>query len=221
MNWFERYGIVGMFFIVMTGMWFFCLFPEARGLFNNSNPELLKFIGGFCGLSFLPFGYIIMICEQVRYYKMSKKNRQIHCRYWNDLPKELKTRIQELEKEKKLDVFNETCEAQLEPILTYYDRTKIDSCDKNKFLSEFATRRWDTIAINGGLFLALIFSFFVAICIRWAILDITIKWNAFSIWFVIIFALLIGIVLCSSNRILENQIFEVGRRKLRDIQLEE
>lgn len=213
MNWFERYGIVGMFFIVMTGMWFFCLFPEARALLNNSNPELPKYIGGFCGLSFLPFGYIIMACSQIRCYS---KNG-INCRLWIDLLDEQKKKILELEKE--LGGFNQTDEAQLEAITTYYDRTNKAYQRTNKSLSVFLSKRFDVIAINNGLRCALIFSFFAAICIGLIILDVPIKWNTFSTWFVIVLTLLIVRVLRLLNRILEGQIYEISRRKFRHLKL--
>lgn len=221
MNWFERYGIVGMFFIVMTGMWFFCLFPGARELFSKINPELLKFIGGFCGLSILPFGYIIMAWSQAWYYSINKKNR-IHCRYWVNLQKEQKNitdRILEIEKAKNLGEFNQNDEAQLEAILMYYDRKYFSPLETNKFISSFATKRFDVVAINCGLIWAIIFSLIAAICIEGVILNITIKWNAFSTWFVIILALSIVSILYSLERILERQIFEVGRRKQRDMQV--
>lgn len=217
MNWFQRYDIVGMFFIVMTGIWFFCLFPDARELLINGNEALPKYIVGFCGLSFLPFGYIIMIFSQLYYYLINRR-RRIHCRYWADLPEEKRNKI--LEKEKDLERFDWNNEAQVEAILTYYDRTKIDSPDINKFLSEFATKRYDVAAINCGLIWAVIFLFIAAICLEGIILDVTIKWNAFSTWFVIILTLSIVSVLYSSERILERQIFEVGRRKLRDMKLD-
>jgi len=221
MNWFERYGIVGMFFIAMTGMWFFCLFPEARELFSKIKPEQLKFIGGFCMLSFLPFGYIIMVFQQVWLYSINKRAR-LNYRLWNIKPlEEQRKKIIEIEKEKKLDEFDQTDEAQLEAIFTYYDRTKFEPLNINKFLSGFASRRFDVIAINNGLIWAIIFSLIAAICIEGVILDITIKWNAFSAWFVVILALLIVYVLRLSERILEGQILEVGKRKIKDMQLEE
>ncbi|KKQ66880.1 MAG: hypothetical protein US89_C0022G0003 [Candidatus Peregrinibacteria bacterium GW2011_GWF2_38_29] len=226
MNWFERYGIVGAFFIVMTGMWYFCLFPGIRELFNNIKPEHLKFIGGFCGLSFLPFGYIIMICSQRWYY--SKK--RIHYRYWIDLPEEQRKKILKLGEE--LGGFNQADETQLEAIFTYYDRKYFSPLETNKFISSFATKRFDVIAINNGLIWAIIFSLIAAICIELVRLNITIKelvtlaitimrdTLSFSTWFVIILAILITIVLRLSERIQEKQIFEIGRRKLRDMEIE-
>lgn len=215
MNWFKRYGIVGMFFIVMTIIWLLCLFPENQELLKNS--ELLKSIGWFCTFSFLPFGYIIMIFSQTYYYLINRRNG-IHRRYWRDLPNAIRQQI--LENEENLGLsFDWNDEAQIEAVLTYYDRTKIDEVDANQFLSQFATKRYDVLSINCGLIWAVILSLIVAFCIEGIILHLTIKWNAFSTWFVFIFALLSIVLLNRSERIMENQIFEVGRRKLRDINL--
>jgi len=217
MNWFERYGIVGMFFIIMTAIWFLCLFPEGREfLKNKNNAVLLKNIGWFCGLAFLPCGYIIMIWSQLFYYF----RRRIHFRYWNDL-QATRTRdeILNAEREGELPRFNQNSEAEIEAILTYYDRTKIKDLKTNKFLSEFATKRYDVVAINAGLIWALVFSFLATLCIETIILSVSIKWGNFSTWLVIIVALLIIGILFHSGQILESQIFEVGRRQLRNISL--
>jgi len=215
MNWFERYGIVGMFFFVMTGMWFFCLFPEAHKLFseiNKTNPELLKFIGGFCGLSILPFGYIIMVCSQVWYYSRGNKRDHISCKLWVDLDSSNEQQNKIL-LEKIIGGFNPTDEAQVEAVFTYYDRRYFPP-KTNKLISSFISKRFDTIAINRGLILAIFLSLIAAICIAWVILNITFWLPA---WFVIIFAGLIVWVLGSSKRILEGQIFEVAKRKQKDM----
>ncbi len=214
MNWFERYGIVGMFFIVMTAIWFLCLFPEGREfLKNENNAVLLKNIGWFCGLAFLPCGYIVMIYSQLYHYA----RRRIHFRYWADLQNEkVREEILHVERERKLR-FNQESEAEIEAVLTYYDRTRIKDLKANQFLSNFATKRYDVVAINEGLIWAILLSLLAAICLEGIILGIAIKWAAFSTWFVIILALLIIGILFILERILERQIFQIGRRKLRDI----
>lgn len=215
MNWFERYGIVGTFFIVMTIIWLLCLFPENQELLENG--ELLKNIGWFCTFSFLPFGYIIMIFSQTYYYLINSRNR-IHCRYWRDLPESRRNDILTNENNHNVD-FDQDNEAQVEAVLTYYDRMRIRRIDANKFLSQFATKRYDVLSINCGLIWAVILSFIVACCVEGIILHLTIKWNAVSAWIVFIFALLSIILLYLSKRIMEEQIFEVGRRKARDADL--
>lgn len=215
MNWFERYGIVGTFFIVMTIIWLLCLFPENQELLKNG--ELLKNIGWFCTISFLPFGYIIMIFSQTYYYLINSRNR-IHCRYWRDLPESRRNDILTNEKNHNVN-FDQDNEAQVEAILTYYDRMRIRRIDANKFISQFATKRYDVLSINCGLIWAVILSFIVAFCIEVIILHLTIKWNAVSAWLVFIFALPSIALLYLSKRIMEEQIFEVGRRKARDAEL--
>lgn len=218
MNWFERYGIVGMFFVSMAAIWLFCLFPDARALFNENHKILLDNIVWLCGLSFLPFGYIIMAISQLWYYKIRSKSR-IHCEYWKDLPEENKNKILEAEKDGKLVKFIEN-EEQLEAVLTYYDRYRKENIENNKFLSIFASKRYDVIAINRGMMWAIIFSFLAALSIEAIILDIKIRWDAFSTWIVFVVALLIILLLFFSMITLENQIFEIGRRKLRNIKIQ-
>ena len=200
----------------MTAIWFFCLFPEARDLFNNQNEVWPKYIVGFCGLSFLPIGYLITIFSQAWYYSINSRSR-IHCLHWRNLPDDKKKKIRE--KEEDFGNLPQDNEPRMEAILTYYDRTKIDSLDldTNKFLSEFSTKRYDVIAINNGFIWATCLSFICALCLGAISLDMSIKWNRFSVWFAIILALLIIAVLFTSGRILQSQIIEIGRRKLREI----
>ena len=159
MNWFERYGIVGTFFIAMIGAWLFFLFPEVCKALLNSNKT--NYIVSFAGLSFLPFGYIIMVFSQ-RYYYLVNQKKRIHCRYWQDLPKNQRERILNFELGDNLEAFDASSEAQVEAILAYYDRMYIQDTDRNKFASTFATKRYDMIAINNGLTWAIFFSFFAA-----------------------------------------------------------
>lgn len=216
MNWFKRYGIVGMFFIIMTGMWFFCLFPEnCAEFFNENDPKLLKLklelIGGFCWFSFLPFGYIIVTFSQLWHYLVNSQARP-HCRYWQDLLNRRDGIIGDIRHEENARGLGrppERDEARMEAILSYYHRRYFTpDVEINKFLSIFASKRADVVAINNGLIWALIFSFITAICMEAIVLDV-IRLNTL---FVIILALSIIFVLWRSARNIEEQIFEIGRR---------
>lgn len=220
MNWFERYGIVGMSFIGMTVIWSLCLFPECQEfLKNGNNAVLLKNIGWFFALTFLPCGYIIMIFSQLWYYLINRR-RRMHSICWDDLPDNKKKEIRRAEKGKELQAFNPQNEADIEAVLTYYDRTKMEHPPRiNQFLSKFATKRFDVVAINVGLIWAILLSFLAAIFIEGIILGLSIKWFTFSALSVIILALLIIIVLFISKKVLERQIFGIIRRKLRDISI--
>ena len=214
MNWFERYGIVGMFFIVMAALWYFCLFPQGWELLNKGNVLFPKYVIGLCALSFLPFGYLIMVFSQLYYYLVNRKNR-IHIRYWNDLRNQERDDILNTEKMMGLPEFNQNSEIQVESILAYYGKTRIDRLENNKFLSKFATKRFDAVAINEGLIWATFFSLITAICLEGITFGATINWGIFSTWFVFILALSIVSVLFVSEQVLQRQIFEIGRRKAR------
>jgi hypothetical protein len=225
MNWFERYGIVGMFFIAMTAMWFFCFFPDSHTLFYNTNTPLVKYIVWICGLSFLPIGYLIMICSQLFYYRKGNKEH-IHCKYWKDLPEKIKTKIQTEEKEKELEFTEkeQKDEVKIEAVLTYYDRKYIKPLDINQFLSTFATKRYDVISINNGFILAIPLSLVFAISLELIILKFDLKElvNLFSlvpvsVWVAIIVAISSWVILYKSKIIMREQILEIGKRKLRDI----
>jgi len=230
MNWFERYGIVGMFFIFMTGMWFFGLFPDSSAVLFTKlkvSKGLETFIVGFCTLAFLPIGYVIVILGQFFYYRNEKIWEKIHCKFWEGLSSRTKKVIECEEKaykEKDLCEDDKNREEKLEAILTYYARTKIENVEKNKFLSTFASKRFDVISINRGLMLTLLISFISAIFIELSIFNMTVKrlWSSFgfrysSFWFVFMTACIVWIILHYSNSILENQIMEVGKRNLREI----
>lgn len=226
MNWFERYGIVGMFSIIMTGMWFFCLFPDSYTLLSqtDSNEVLVKYIAGFCGLGFLPIGYLIVIFGQFLYYRISLWEK-IHCKYWQELPNGIKEFIEVEEKKNGgagLSEEDKKDEAKIEAIITYYDRMGTITVENNKFLSRFATKRYDVIAINRGLLLAIPISMFCAVCMKIVILNITLMellksfgYINFSFYLAVVVSIIIWLILRNSNSILEQQIIETGKRKLK------
>ncbi len=223
MNWFERYGIVGMFFIAMTGVWSFCLFPDFYiSLVHNNGEMLVKYIAGFCGFAFLPIGYLIVILGQVLYYRTCLWEK-IHCKYWEKLPDGVKKKIEGMEGT-VLSKDDQRDEAKMEAILTYYDRFHIKNYEKNKFLSIFASKRYDVIAINRGLFLTIPISLISAFSLRLLSLNISLKkllsffeYIRFSFIIVIAGTIIIWVILRCSSGILEHQIIEIGKRKLKDI----
>ena len=102
MNWFERYGIVGMFFVVMTGVWYSLLFPYSLQQIPNLSrfPQLILGIGG---LAVLPCGYLITIFQKQMFYlrpKFVKKllSPPIHQQMWDKMTSAGQEPIKEAEK---------------------------------------------------------------------------------------------------------------------------
>lgn len=225
MNWFERYGIVGMFFIFMTVIWLLCLSPLPVSVVATlkSNKELPKYIFGFASLSFLPIGYFIMIGSQLFYYRRGNKHH-IHCEYWQNMSDEIKEKILKNEIEKgmgELSVTDQNDEVKMEAVLTYYDRKLIEKPEVFESIAKFGTKRYDVIAINNGLISAIILSLITSICLKLIILKVSIKElvdvTLFSLWFAIIIAVILLLVLSRSKNTLSRQILELGKRNRTDI----
>jgi hypothetical protein len=236
MNWFERYGIVGTFFVTMTTMWFFCLFPDSIALLEQGNVEsdLLKYIAGFLVFSFLPIGYLIVILGQWIYYRQRNIWERIHCNLWMNLSPDVKSKILQREQNdmgKELSEAEQDDEAKIEAVITYYDRVSSSlSVENNKYLSAFGTKRYDVISINRGLALSVIISCPCAIILKLFILHITHTNGLWKLWVPSVFALAPAIViiiiafailktLSHSNSILGHQIMEIAKRKLRNIKV--
>lgn len=232
MNWFERYGIVGTFFVAMTAVWFFGLFPDSFVLLKQNSEflVLVKYIAGFLIFAFLPIGYLIVILGQWVYYRQRGIWMRIHCRYWDDLHKDIKKEILDREKldmEKDLSQDEQNDEAKIEAVITYYDRTSSSlDVDTNKYLSAFGTKRYDVIAINRGFTLVIPISLICAICLKLFSLNINLMelrqlflFVPLPAVFVIFIVLGIWLILSNSSSILEHQIIEIGKRKHRKIKV--
>ncbi|MDD5130760.1 MAG: hypothetical protein PHS66_06935 [Candidatus Omnitrophica bacterium] len=237
MNWFERYGIVGMFFIAMICMWGFCLFSEPSFILLNQiyqDKGFATLIVGFFGLLFLPIGYIIVIFEQLIYYRLNIW-KKVHYHYWNELPESKQKGIIALEKIDNKNWFpkvEEKSEDELESLLAYYDRMHMANVENNKFLSIFASKRYDVIAINRSLILTICITGVFAICLKLFMFSLkifgtiielkacSILWSILGSICLFLLPLVIAggiwFILHHSSGILEHQIIDVGKRKFRD-----
>lgn len=155
MNWFERYGVAGTYFIVMTVLWL-------KGIYNI---HLDTTIIGAGVLATLPAGYTLSILSQVFYYSPCAKcgvakrifGNQIHKKILRDLDPELK---------EELHLSDCSDESICETKMTTFFRFRVfvgEKLNAQRYLADFATRRWDVLAINRSIMisimLSLVFSF--------------------------------------------------------------
>jgi len=141
MNWFERYGVVGGYFLLLFIGWLYCILDLTRHI------ELGNAILG--AASVLPFGYLIVILSQFFYY-VGFGGRQIH----NEIGEIIRHNSMYQDKIKLDYWFNEEAN---EAVITFYDRVLLFSEEKLeafKFLAKFITKRFDVISINNGIILA-------------------------------------------------------------------
>ncbi len=204
MNWFERYGIVGMYFLIIVSIWYVCLFPEAIDIGKLTIYEIpIKYIAGLFTFLFLPIGYIIMILSQRLYYWIPSLHT--HKKIFRKLTDKTKNKI-ELNKEE--------AEWKTEAVLTYYDRMKFNNRNEKsmEFLAPFITKRFDVIAINNGMILASLLAALLVIIIK--------VFTCTKFEKIALIALILTLVLCAilntSRRILEKQIIEIKIRVFED-----
>ena len=67
MNWFQRYGIPGAYFVALTAAWLFVLSPQTRAVVDGDHTAALV---GLAVLVFLPIGYVISVLGQVIYLRL-------------------------------------------------------------------------------------------------------------------------------------------------------
>jgi len=138
MNWFQRYGIPGAYFVTLSAAWLFALLsPQAREILDKDLcPSVLV---ALAALIFIPVGYIISILAQWVYLKCKCLGvhraavRRADVRFPN----------------------HRDCEPWLEAhtllLTTLLDRIPLHH---SSFIRDWVARRTDVMAINGSLIMA-------------------------------------------------------------------
>jgi len=153
MNWFERYGIVGAYFLIITFVWLVCCtsFKVERGggsadatisveaamgnecidlkiptkvAMNGNKAEINpQFIIGIFAVAFLPLGYLLTVTSQMFYY-IGFGGRQIHRAIVEMLRKDLRWR-------NKIGLKPNMSEESCEAIITAFERLRLWKLNKN------------------------------------------------------------------------------------------
>lgn len=136
MNWFERYGIPGFYFMGHTLAWIYVLYPCLK-----NEIELELFIP-FITVIFLPIGYIITVLQHAIYLKIPSLGI-----------------LSTINKKEKQTIFgNFTKESELEGIWEHFS-TNICGKDAFKQLENrqaWSRKRMDVMAISFSIVLATI-----------------------------------------------------------------
>jgi len=187
MNWFQRYGIPGAYFLVLTIAWVIAFSGRTK---INTDLDFDVLIA-LSVITFLPVGYIISIFQQWIYY--TKKSLGMH--------REATIRASS-------PPFFPDVEANIEAyslkLIWDYNQRKLD---KHKFFNEWVRRRMDVITINFSLLIATPLSPLIASFITY----VYFKWNPqlLQILFILIISFAIYLAVHSSRTILREQVIEV------------
>lgn len=146
MNWFQRYGIPGAYFIGLTIAWVYTIYGKIPTLDCKVHGEILI---GVMAIIFIPIGYIISITQQMLYLAcpflgihssaMNRKNR-------NKIYKKCKCCV-----EPKLEALSLIKTVQSENSMVAADHVR-----------NWINKRMDIVAINSSLIVATIVSIAIA-----------------------------------------------------------
>lgn len=157
MNWFERYGIPGLYFVLLVAAACYILGPPC-----DTEEIAMTAFGGTLAAS-LPIGYILLVTSQWLYYKVPWW--QVHHKAW---------KVAKKDTDKELP---EDGEWWVEARATILGRWKLDEekipkgIEKGRWLQEWFAKRFDVLAINSALILATIIGLLVLIimwCLRFS-----------------------------------------------------
>ena len=178
MNWFERYGIIGIYYTILSSI---LLISLSSINIPDENIQFIIAIGA--GLS-LPIGYILSILSQNIYYILPWF--QVHkktCKEINS-PSILK----EIHLESKLAIINRL------------NCTDSKNLEQYKWLQDYIRKRWDVFAISSSMFWATIIAWVhVYLTIRFMQPSIEFSQNneKWILMFGILSVIIIIILLCS------------------------
>jgi len=215
MNWFERYGIVGSYFIVL--LYVILRFNLQRlGIAIEFSKGSMAVDAAIFVAASLALGYVISIFSQFLYYK-GRNGLMIHgeiiklCRQETGMDKYIQDEIKISE--------NET-EEDIEVKLTVFFRLKEKLLKRFQYLGVFSTKRWDVIAINSALILGTYLLFISCTILK--IFIFIINNNLKTLWgWVDVFTLFIVVPILvlfhKSRNIISKQIIKIDFEKLKYI----
>jgi len=209
MNWFERYGIPGLYFVLLVATACYIFGPPC-----DKDTAIQIFIAALSAS--LPIGYILVVTSQWLYYKVPCL--QVHHKAWKAAKKDADKELPEDE------------EWWVEARATILGRWKLDEekipkgIEKGKWLQEWFTKRFDVLAINSTLILATIIGLLVLIimcCLRFSQASPLDYYRRWALVAFIGLSILAIAVLVLSNNLLKEQARYVATEYYKDLRKKE
>ncbi len=196
MNWFERYGVVGGYFLFVLMMW---LNAISDITINFGDAEKILGLA-----SILPFGYLISIFSQYLYYT-GFYGRTIH----NEIGEIIRN---SKEFQKHIELREAFSEEENETIITCWVRMKLfnSKLESFRFLANFATKRFDVISINNSLIIATIMAPLTVVLGNIFLKEMQFRYNG-MLWIISILSVSILVIVIISNGKLSNQILLLNK----------
>ncbi len=170
MNWFERYGIPGAYFIGLMTAWVFAFHPNLIKQLASPDPQWL----GLAVITFLPIGYIISIASQVIYLNWRRCFPGSLLQGWlgfhsaaMDRLNILDSTLTQNERDKVINERNERDEVIIEARTLLLSASKHGplNVEAHKYTRNWIARRMDVVAIDQSLIIATFVAPFFAVII--------------------------------------------------------
>lgn len=165
MNWFERYGIPGAYFIGLMAGWVYAFYPN---LLNHHTWPDSQWLLGLAAITLLPIGYVISVFSQVVYLNW----RRCFAR-WSSLRGLLGFHGTATDRfrvpDSKLSQ-DEKDEAIIEArtLLLTASRNGPLTVVTHRYIRDWIARRMDVVAINQSVIWATVFAIIIAFFVfRW------------------------------------------------------
>ncbi|MBI4267762.1 MAG: hypothetical protein HY662_03150 [Chloroflexi bacterium] len=170
MNWFERYGIPGAYFVALMVGWSFVFYQEDL----RHMQSLATVLTALIAVSFLPIGYVLSVTSQWAYLRWFGLHRQA---LRQALGGDNFIRFRN-ESEANAPRDEATVEARtlLLTVLGSISAGNVISMESHQYIRNWIARRMDVQAINQSLILANVLGFILALivvlfnCKPWAFL---------------------------------------------------
>lgn len=196
MNWFERYGIPGLYFVLLVTV--LCCVIFGLPYCKNQRDIAIKAFVATLPAS-VPIGYILVIFSQMLVYCDKIPWWRVHSEAWKKAGEKTKN---DADKEWWVEA-----EATIRGRWKCTD--KDNKIEKGKWLQEWFTKRFDVLAINSALILATIFGWGLVVLGRWFFQKpLTVDYCRIGVLFLI--SCLAVVVLVCSNCLLTKQARHVA-----------
>lgn len=220
MNWFQRYGIPGAYFVALSAAWVFALSPQARAILAVDNNHTGA-LAGLAVLIFLPIGYVISIFGQVVYlswrccfprWRWLRRLRGclggVHGRAADKAKVKFLGFCSDKPCNKPLDKLTED-EAIIEArthLMTFSAALREkNSVSTHQFMRDWISRRMDVVAIDFSVILATLIAPVVALVLSASCQQP----DGDAVWIVLTFSVIVMAVMVCSMRVLKRQVVEV------------
>jgi hypothetical protein len=202
MNWFERYGIPGFYFVLLVAAFYYIIFGPP------CDQDIILTALGIALSASLPIGYILVIFSQRLFY-CDRFPWRVHSEAWKAAKNDA-------------DIGKEWWVEAEATILGRWKCSDKDKIEKGKWLQEWFAKRFDVLAINSALILATF--------LGWVLVDLVgLGLRVFQkpplvdccrtgiLFLIACLSLLAVVVLIHSNRLLTKQAKHIATEYYKDL----